>query len=84
MEIFRDEEIAGVQKAIYWTEYVIKYNGARHLRNPLLHEPLWKYYMLDIFGILLLSLCILLYVTYKIFRFCLYLLKTQYRKLHVD
>ncbi|CAG9816008.1 unnamed protein product [Phaedon cochleariae] len=52
--IFRDEEVPSLQRAVYWTEYVIRHKGARHLRSPVVGMPAWKYYMLDVVGFLTL------------------------------
>ncbi|KAG5898035.1 hypothetical protein JTB14_001746 [Gonioctena quinquepunctata] len=53
-EIFRDEEIPSLQRAVYWTEYVIRHKGAKHLRSHVVGMPAWKYYMLDVIGFLTL------------------------------
>lgn len=61
MAVYRDEEIPSLQRAVYWTEYIIRHRGAHHLRSPLIDMPFWKYYMLDIVGFLVFLL--ILYVS---------------------
>ncbi|CAG9856119.1 unnamed protein product [Phyllotreta striolata] len=63
-EIFRDEEIPSLQRAVYWTEYVIRHKGAKHLRSPSLGMPAWKFYMLDVLGFLFVTCLLVLMVFY--------------------
>lgn len=86
MRIFRDEKNSGVQKAVYWTEYVIRHKGAKHLKNPIFDAPFWKYYMLDVFGLIILILGIVSYLFYKIVKFCFYFLlkKNIIDKIHTE
>ncbi|CAH1113226.1 unnamed protein product [Psylliodes chrysocephalus] len=69
-KIFRDEEIPSLQRAVYWTEYVIRHKGAKHLRSPTVDMPAWKYYMLDVVGFLAfisLLIIVLIYLLIKVF-----------------
>lgn len=86
MRILKDEDIPSVQKAVYWTEYVIRHNGANHLKNPLRDEPIWKIYMLDVYGMILASLAIMFYVSSKIIRFTvnLFIVRKKFGKIHLD
>ncbi len=40
---------------VYWTEYVLRYNGTRHLRPVAADMPLYSYLLLDI--LLFMSIC---------------------------
>ncbi|XP_057651353.1 UDP-glycosyltransferase UGT5-like isoform X1 [Diorhabda carinulata] len=73
-EIFRDEEIPSLQRAVYWTEYVIRHKGAKHLKSPIVDMPAWKFYMLDVLGFLAIILILILFVIYL-------LLRTLFRRL---
>ncbi|BFF90242.1 UDP-glucuronosyltransferase [Drosophila madeirensis] len=44
---FRDQPMPPLQTAIYWTEYVLRYKGARHMRISPSHIKLIDYYCLD-------------------------------------
>ena len=33
-KIFRDQLETPTERAVYWTEYVIRHKGAKHLRSP--------------------------------------------------
>lgn len=84
--IFRDIEVPGIQRAVYWTEYVIRHKGARHLRNPYLNAPLWKYYMLDVFGLAVLVLVLAIYLFYRLGKWSLHIIfrKPVLDKIHKD
>lgn len=64
MRVYRDEETPSLQRAVYWTEYIIRHKGAQHLRSPLIDMPVWKYYMLDILGFLAFLLILYFSVLY--------------------
>lgn len=51
-EIFRDRQVGAMDTAIYWIEYVIKHRGAPHLVAAGVHLPWYKFYLLDVFSIL--------------------------------
>nr|CAI5845668.1 unnamed protein product [Callosobruchus analis] len=61
--LFLDQPMPGIEKAIWWMEYVIRHKGAKHLRNPIVDIPLYQYLMLDIiatvFAVLLVIITIL-------------------------
>lgn len=40
-----------IEVADYWIKYVVRHNGAQHLRVAGISLPLYKYYMLDVFGV---------------------------------
>lgn len=69
--IFIDEPMNGLEKAIWWSEYVIRHKGARHLRSPTADIPLYQYLMLDVIAaiglIVLLSYTIIKRVYRNVF-----------------
>nr|XP_023019040.1 UDP-glucuronosyltransferase 2B20-like [Leptinotarsa decemlineata] len=68
-DIYRDEEIPSLQRAIYWTEYVIRNKGARHLRSLAVKMPAWKYYMLDVIAFLTSIVLLITFVCYLALKF---------------
>lgn len=57
-EIIKDEPMKPLEKAVWWTEYVLRHKGAQHLKGARI--PMWQFYYLDIFafiGVLLFGLC---------------------------
>ncbi|KAG5876399.1 hypothetical protein JTB14_024282 [Gonioctena quinquepunctata] len=67
-ELINDEPMTGLEKSIWWTEYVIRHRGAKHLRNPASDIPFYQYYLLDVAGFLILSAVIVLFLTVKILK----------------
>lgn len=63
-ELALDQPMTGLEKAVWWTEYVIRHKGARHLRSPALNIPFYQYYLLDIIGFVVAALCLLCYTFY--------------------
>lgn len=71
---FKDRPLNATDTAVYWTEYVIRHKGAKHLRTAAVGMPWWKYYLVDVIGFILL-------VTYTILYAIYFALKTIYNKL---
>lgn len=70
-KLYQDRPMSSEETAIYWLEYIIRYKGAKHLRSVSLELNFWEYYMLDIYGFILLSFLLLLGILNKIERFLL-------------
>lgn len=60
--------ISGPDNAVWWTEYVIRNGGARHLRSPAVGVTFIEYYMLDLLSYLIAAVLFLLFLTYYILR----------------
>lgn len=71
---FIDRPINATENAVYWTEYVIRHKGAKHLRTAAVGMPWWKYYLVDVISFILFIIFIVFYVIY-------YILKTIFKKL---
>lgn len=65
-----DLPMNGLETAVWWIEYVIRRNGTSEIKDSIVTIPLYQYYFLDIFAVLLTVLGILIYVPYKILQFC--------------
>ncbi|CAH0551769.1 unnamed protein product [Brassicogethes aeneus] len=61
-QIMHDKQVKPLEKAIYWTEYVIRHKGAAHLQVAGVYLPLYKYLLLDVFSFIFLSLITVLFV----------------------
>jgi hypothetical protein len=71
-DIWRDEPLAGIEKAGFWINHVIKY-GSSHMRPPsAADQALHQFLMFDAAGIILLAL--ILTVTF-VSLFCLFVTK---------
>ncbi|XP_049881023.1 UDP-glucosyltransferase 2-like [Pectinophora gossypiella] len=57
--LMRDEPQQPLERAVWWTEYVLRHSGAKHLRAPAANISWAEYLLLDFFSTLLLGLCVL-------------------------
>ncbi|KAL0810811.1 hypothetical protein ABMA28_010123 [Loxostege sticticalis] len=76
--LMKDQPQAPLERAVWWTEYVIRHSGARHLRSPSANMPWYQYFELELVAYLLLGLLTLLIsIVYAVY----YLLKVfkQYK-----
>ena len=67
--LYHDQPIKPLEEAIFWTEYVMRHDGAKHLRSDAVHLAWWQRELLDVFAIglgLLAALCYLLKTIWKI------------------
>lgn len=44
----RDQKESPLERAIYWTEYVLRHKGAYHLQSPAKDLSFFQYYMFDV------------------------------------
>ena len=73
-EIIQDEPMTGLEKAIWWTEYVIRHKGAKHLRSPIIDIPFYQYHLLDVIAFLVVLAVTVIYIIYKLVKFLLKLI----------
>jgi glucuronosyltransferase len=50
--VIRNQPQSALDRAIYWTEYVIKHKGAPHLRSAAADLPWYQYLLLDVLFVL--------------------------------
>ncbi|XP_031348510.1 UDP-glucuronosyltransferase 2B20-like [Photinus pyralis] len=70
-ELAKDQPMTALERAIWWTEYVLRHKGAKHLRSPFLEIPTYQYFLLDVICVLLLILTVLSCVAYVLFKLAL-------------
>ncbi|CAH1402991.1 unnamed protein product [Nezara viridula] len=69
VSVIRDKPMPLIDEAIYWIEYVIRHNGAPHLRPASIDLAWYQLFLIDIIGFVLclfLSFVILLWYMIKI------------------
>ncbi|XP_030383873.1 UDP-glucuronosyltransferase 2B13-like [Scaptodrosophila lebanonensis] len=49
---YRDRPLTARQSVVYWTEYVLRHKGARHLQTPVLHMSFIESNNLDVYALL--------------------------------
>ncbi|CAG9762209.1 unnamed protein product [Ceutorhynchus assimilis] len=67
--LMQDEPMTGLEKAIWWAEYVIRHKGTKHLRSPTVDIEWYKYLLLDVCAFLLASLICVSFILVKLFKF---------------
>ncbi|KAB0790971.1 hypothetical protein PPYR_02771 [Photinus pyralis] len=70
-----DQPMTGLEKAVWWSEYVIRHKGAQHLRGPLMNAPWYQYYLIDVMGVLILTLLLIALFNYVTLKFVLKFVK---------
>jgi glucuronosyltransferase len=58
--LLTDNPTEPIEEAMYWIEYAVRTNGAKHLKAAGMKLPWYKYLMLDVIGVSVIALWILL------------------------
>ncbi|XP_050431334.1 UDP-glycosyltransferase UGT4-like [Adelges cooleyi] len=61
-EIYKDGDMSPLDKAVYWVEYVLRHNGAHHLRSNSAKLNSIEYFLVDVIAVT----CILVILLYLI------------------
>lgn len=61
-----DQQVPPLDKAVWWIEYVLRHNGAKHLQYKGVDLPAYQFYLLDVFCFLGAVFVFILYAFYKI------------------
>lgn len=64
----KDQPQSPMERAVWWTEYVLRHNGARHLRSAAVDMPWYQYFLLDVIAFLLAVTLTATYLVYLITR----------------
>jgi glucuronosyltransferase len=62
--ISKDVPDKPLDRAVWWAEYVLRHNGARHLRSAALDLTWYQYLLLDVIAAILLTCLVVLYLSY--------------------
>ena len=66
--LFHDQIDKPLDRAVYWTEYVLRHKGARHLRSAARDLNFIQYHSLDVIGLIIAVLLIMAYINFIIIR----------------
>uniref|UniRef100_A0A1Y1N9C1 UDP-glucuronosyltransferase n=1 Tax=Photinus pyralis TaxID=7054 RepID=A0A1Y1N9C1_PHOPY len=69
--VFHDRPMKPLDLAVYWIQYVIRHNGAMHLRSSALHLAWYQYSLLDVLFVVVLLVAVICLLTKKMFNLCL-------------
>ncbi len=64
----KDQVTTPQERAIFWTEYVIRHKGAPQLRCPGVQLSWVEFLLLDVVGFLLLSLMVVMLLLYRLLK----------------
>ncbi|KAF4519853.1 UDP-glycosyltransferase-10 [Ephemera danica] len=76
--IFRDQSETPLERAAFWTEYVLRHKGAHHLRTAATNLAWYQLYLLDVAAVFLAALVIFFYMLRALKSLCF---RTQKQKI---
>ncbi|XP_044262353.1 UDP-glycosyltransferase UGT5-like [Tribolium madens] len=68
-KILFDKPMSGLEKAVYWSEYVIRHGGTRHLRSPSADISWFEYLLVDVVFAVVGIVVGVVYFSYKLAQF---------------
>lgn len=68
-DIFLDRPLPPLETGVYWIEYVLRHNGAPHLRSPSLDLTLAQYLLLDVAALSIALIVMTAFILHKLFRY---------------
>jgi len=68
-QVFRDRPMSPLDSAVWWTEYVVRNQGALHLESPVATLPTWQYLLLDVAAAAALVAALAVLVAYSAVRY---------------
>ena len=82
--ILVDQETSPLDRAVYWSEYVLRHKGAKHLKSEAASMPMHQYLLLDVMAVLTLAfiavIITLYFVTKKIIQLTVTLIVATSKK----
>ncbi|XP_023940406.2 UDP-glycosyltransferase UGT5-like [Bicyclus anynana] len=79
-----DHIISGPEKAVWWTEYVLRNGGAKHLRSPAVGDSYFKHLVIDIVGVFSTVCILFLSLSYFILRTVIRRLRVRFWQKYED
>lgn len=68
--VMHDQIDQPLDRAVYWIEYVIRHNGAPHLRSPSRRLGFFQRSLVDVMVLLFSLISILVYAVYRLMARC--------------
>ncbi|KAI5633119.1 UDP-glucoronosyl and UDP-glucosyl transferase domain-containing protein [Phthorimaea operculella] len=68
--VMRDEPMSGLQRAVWWTEHVLRHGGARHLRAPAANISWAQYLELELVSKVLTALLVIIVLGFSVLKRC--------------
>lgn len=70
-ERFKDRSMTPQESVVYWTEYILRHNGAPHLQTAAATLNWFQYLLLDVIAFVLFICIVFIYLSYRAGKFCL-------------
>ncbi|KAM4747515.1 UDP-glucuronosyltransferase 2A2-like [Rhinophrynus dorsalis] len=67
-QLHKDTPIPPREAAVFWTEFVMRHGGAKHLQAAGNDLPWYQYHLVDVFAVLISAVAICSYLFYKVLR----------------
>ncbi|KAJ3658832.1 hypothetical protein Zmor_010553 [Zophobas morio] len=67
-KIASDQPMPALEKAVWWIEYVIRHDGAEHLKYPGVDMPFYQYFLLDVIAFMAGTVGLMFYILRRIFK----------------
>lgn len=69
-QLYRDQPMKPLDRAVWWTEFVIRNPNANHLRSPVLDMNFFTSHSLDVLAFFLLVPIVFIVIFFKFIGFC--------------
>ncbi|CAB3360397.1 Hypothetical predicted protein [Cloeon dipterum] len=66
----RDQQDKPLDRALFWTEYVLRHNGAPHLRTAATDMRWWQVHLIDVYGAIFTFIFAVLLFDYYLIKWC--------------
>lgn len=66
--IYNDRPLSPSESVVYWTEYVIRHEGAPHMKSNAWNLTWYQYYLLDVIATAFIVVAGVVFAVYKIFK----------------
>jgi len=63
-ERFKDRPMTPAESVVYWTEYVLRHNGAPHLKSHALNMTWYQYFLVDVISTFLFLSFVVFFIIY--------------------
>lgn len=63
---FKDRPMNALDTALFWTEYVLKHGNGTNIVSPAIDLDFHQYFLLDVVGVVFLTLLVLFYSVFQI------------------
>lgn len=66
-KLLKDNPVEALEHSVWWIEYVLRHQGARHLRSAAQDLAFYELYLWDVYAIATLIIIISFYITSCVF-----------------